>query len=586
MENSVTTGGNQGKTEVEAFIRSLIDDNPTWNHVMEKVPKIVEELASYGVSDMCTLADAASVSTLSSSERLLLNQCVPSAPPLMLSSLLSRSRDRPTRSLSQSTPKPQPARPIPLEVTLDKVDLNQLAEIESKYSCFKAQLYIEMLIIGKGEDEDLNAPGLVPPQPPFRGPNAAWYLSQIHVVNGKEVVTLHESTRRQGKNILMTKSVRGIFYESMELQTFPFDGQGLTITLSCLNRDGGPYPVKMRVASNFKQGIDFFGFSEHGAYLLRDFLLVDSHSVGILSHALSKKLISRRHSLVDRKRLSITPEDVEQVSQPMGKQATRRHQATKVDNDSEESYHKIFPALSVEAYVLRKPAYYIYSMSIPISALSALVFIQWAYPVVHTGRVPLAITLLLTTAAFASSIKGEVPDLGYLTLQDRHLLSNAFILFLCVIETPAVMLATGGYVQTSGLSAPSSSGSASGAEAWCVDGFGRSCELDRIFLYILAALWLSTNAWLAIHSWFAWKYSKSFMTEELVAKALANHQDHGPIRELKNVEKAHQASRRLASKRAGRRPLSRKAATSGSASMRPGAEGSPSPTSGAEQVIV
>ena len=70
------------------------------------------------------------------------------------------------------------------------------------------------------------------------------------------------------------------------------------------------------------------------------------------------------------------------------------------------------------------------------------------------------------------------------------------------------------------------------------------------------------------------------------SSAAANHQDHGPIRELKNVEKAHQASRRLASKRAGRRPLSRKAATSGSASMRPGAEGNPSPTSGAEQVIV
>ena len=134
-------------------------------------------------------------------------------------------------------------------------------------------------------------------------------------------------------------------------------------------------------------------------------------------------------------------------------------------------------------------------------------------------------------------------------MQDKHLLANAFILFLCVIETPLVMLATGGYVQTSRLDVSSSSSAASEPSAWCIDDYGRSCELDMIFFYVLAALWLTINSWLTIRSWIAWTHSKSFMTEELVAQAIQNHQGDSAIRELKNVEKAKEASKRLASKR-------------------------------------
>lgn len=155
----------------------------------------------------------------------------------------------------------------------------------------------------------------------------------------------------------------------------------------------------------------------------------------------------------------------------------------------------------------------------------------------------------MTTAAFASSIKGSLPELGYLTLQDKYLLMCSAVLFLCAIETPLVMLATIGY--SNGVVYGRFDVEVSGA-SWCVDSFDRSCELDQIMLIVIATLWIGFNAFFIGSALRATRISHKYMS---TAWLVESQQRAVAVRELTKSHLAQQESQKL------RRQQSWKAAT-------------------------
>jgi len=279
------------------------------------------------------------------------------------------------------------------------------------------------------------------------------------------------------------------------------------------------------VSPDLKQGIDFHGFNLHGCYHLREFLLAAAHDVSIHSVDANHLRAMTLQKEMGNGRLS--------VLSPTARQGSGANMPA-----TPAAYSKTFSALSVEAYVARKPKYFVWSMTVPLASVTTLAFMQFAYPIDYSERVPLTVTLLLTTAAYANVIKGSLPDLGYLTLQDKYLLACAGLLFLCAIETPLVMLATGGFRDKGFVF--DETGTFSTENAWCVDARGRNCALDVYCLVALASLWAACNAYFVVRCWRAWHASRGFMSRKWLLDAQGKTD---AVKELRHAEQTKQESR-------------------------------------------
>ena len=62
-------------------------------------------------------------------------------------------------------------------IRLEKVDFNQISEVNQVDQYFAARVYVEFVVVDGALDESLVAPGVVPPSSDRR-PNAAWYLER------------------------------------------------------------------------------------------------------------------------------------------------------------------------------------------------------------------------------------------------------------------------------------------------------------------------------------------------------------------------------------------------------------------------
>jgi hypothetical protein len=60
-----------------------------------------------------------------------------------------------------------------------------------------------------------------------------------------------------GRDLTMIFHIKGTFHEEFDSRDFPFDSQGLTATLCFLNRDDGPFPIRLQCTDDTHQGIDF-----------------------------------------------------------------------------------------------------------------------------------------------------------------------------------------------------------------------------------------------------------------------------------------------------------------------------------------
>jgi hypothetical protein len=335
-----------------------------------------------------------------------------------------------------------------VRLVLQKFDLLQLSRISAHENNFSAKLYFEVLLIGGALNPDLCArlDEIVEPTAEQR-PNATWYLHRVEIVNVMESTIRYQSVRVIKNDILLSRQISGTFMEYMRLDNFPFDGQALTVMLALCtprtalrrfassersraafadNRKDGPFPGVLEVSDNFEQGISFTGFFLYGHFLLREFLKAQAHEVCVDSYsplapdpALPQKSRPRHISEASvgeppPRRGSVQP--VKRGS--LGLSAALNFRRSAHDSSAttlvKHEYAKIFPAVSVEAYVARKPNYVAYTVALPLCMLSLLSFAQFSYDIDENGyhRVELTVQLLLTSAAYRSSITASLPELG------------------------------------------------------------------------------------------------------------------------------------------------------------------------------
>ena len=213
--------------------------------------------------------------------------------PAVRSELEQRANDRAKwmklveGTTCQPTNKGMLNKPLCRNLSVARVDVTHLAEIDQISQTFYARLLLILQIKGGANDPNLTSeyegfPFDGEGRPTFR-PSGLWYLGQIDFPNGKEIKTLESKVTKQGDDLQLIKRIEGRFFERFELRNFPFDRQDLTITVSANCSCEGPVPVDFRVGDDPQLGVDTINFPHGDIWELSPALSASLATVGASS---------------------------------------------------------------------------------------------------------------------------------------------------------------------------------------------------------------------------------------------------------------------------------------------------------------
>jgi len=193
----------------------------------------------------------------------------------------------------------------------------------------------------------------------------------------------------------------------------------------------------------------------------------------------------------------------------------------------------MYPAVNIAVRVARHTTYYLFNIVVAMGLFSLMAILAPLAMPYHAGsdRLGIALTLVLTAAAYKLAISTMVPTVSYLTLLDKYILEQGAIISLVTLEN--ILMASSsengplkqvfsGYslslkdrksrqLTTTTSSSASTSTASSGAGTPLIpDGLGSSTEddgshkLDLILLTVILGLWSLSQIKMA----FIW-YSKT-----------------------------------------------------------------------------
>lgn len=162
----------------------------------------------------------------------------------------------------------------PLNLVLEMADVLVISRVDCVEQKFACQVLMMFRIKGGALDEFLRAPGsefpMGPDGKPTFKPPAGWYLTQMGMPTALPgtVERLEDNVRIDGDDIVLQMRFNAEFFESMELQNFPFDVQELQIVVRCACRSNGPLPVEFSVANSSVGRVQVAGFQVGHLYQL------------------------------------------------------------------------------------------------------------------------------------------------------------------------------------------------------------------------------------------------------------------------------------------------------------------------------
>jgi len=290
------------------------------------------------------------------------------------SQLIERAHKR--MSLSGQTP------PLVRRLELIRFSYMSIGSIDCVGQSFRAQIFFELRFPGGAKDPALAASGsdMAVIDGQLRPP-AGWYKGQLDLKNFIEHnEPLDSNVIKSGDDLVLSMRFEGEFFENMELESFPFDMQELSIDIAINCRPNGKLPVDLVVAQDAQIGVSEHGFALHQLYDL-----------------------DARMTYVER-----------------------------VTGDETSS---CYPTITISARVYRRPGFVIYNVIIPMAAFVIMAGMQFTIARDNQdARLAVSLTLVLTAAAYKFSISGMVPSISYLTLADKYVLSCSVIIFLLVLE--------------------------------------------------------------------------------------------------------------------------------------------------------
>ena len=105
----------------------------------------------------------------------------------------------------------------------------------------------------------------------------------------------------------------------------------------------------------------------------------------------------------------------------------------------------IYPAISIACRLHRRPFFYLYNVVMPLGLFSLLSILGAAsIPSNATAdRLSVSLALVLTAAAYKSSIASMVPTISYLTLVDKYVLSQGLLIMLVALLSCVIGMVSG-----------------------------------------------------------------------------------------------------------------------------------------------
>lgn len=176
------------------------------------------------------------------------------------SQLIERAHKR--MSLSGQTP------PLVRRLELIRFSYMSIGSIDCVGQSFRAQIFFELRFPGGAKDPALAAPGsdMAVIDGQLRPP-AGWYKGQLDLKNFIEHnEPLDSNVIKSGDDLVLSMRFEGEFFENMELESFPFDMQELSIDIAINCRPNGKLPVDLVVAQDAQIGVSEHGFALHQLY--------------------------------------------------------------------------------------------------------------------------------------------------------------------------------------------------------------------------------------------------------------------------------------------------------------------------------
>eukprot|EP00316_Scyphosphaera_apsteinii_P015692 CAMPEP_0119344888 /NCGR_PEP_ID=MMETSP1333-20130426/107201_1 /TAXON_ID=418940 /ORGANISM="Scyphosphaera apsteinii, Strain RCC1455" /LENGTH=400 /DNA_ID=CAMNT_0007357337 /DNA_START=684 /DNA_END=1886 /DNA_ORIENTATION=- len=214
--------------------------------------------------------------------------------------------------------------------------------------------------------------------PTFR-PSAHWYLNQLEFPNGRDLKVLESKVTDAGDDLKLIKRVEGEFFECFELQRFPFDVQDLGVTISINCATDGPVPVVLQISPSVSCGVNAEHFAYKDVWALSSRLALDIDTVGATSE--------------------------------------RR-----------------FPAILLRALVKRRPGFIIINVALPSLVIAMLPqFVFFVEVELVSDKLSISVAILLTAVALKFATAQYLPQIPYLTLVDKFVLTNSLIIVIATV---------------------------------------------------------------------------------------------------------------------------------------------------------
>ena len=287
--------------------------------------------------------------------------------------------------------------PVPLKLVLKEVELQKLHKLDIANQSFNATIWMEFVIPGGANDsylcDGMGADGQ-PPRPvfpmdketgrPLFKPSATWYAAQVDCRNGLPGCrVIDNKVMKRGDDLVLALRLEGSFTEVFELVDYPFDLQGLTITMVFNCRASGPLPIDISVDPECKIALTCVHLCPPSKeYTLLTHLHVQAHLVG---HSDSRR----------------------------------------------------FPGVSFSAQVKREAFFHLLYQALPMTVFSLLATLCAAGRRISQSshRAHMCMVLVLTTATYRIGSSKNMPPVSYLTLIDLQFLGNALVVVLAAILT-------------------------------------------------------------------------------------------------------------------------------------------------------
>lgn len=103
--------------------------------------------------------------------------------------------------------------------------------------------------------------------------------------------------------------------------------------------------------------------------------------------------------------------------------------------------HRQYPIYHITTHVQRKPAYYMWNVALVIFLILGLSFTSFSVEAdAPADRLSVTVTLLLTAVAFKFVVSSSLPTISYLTLLDKYVLWSLIFQCLMVVQNAVAVI--------------------------------------------------------------------------------------------------------------------------------------------------